>query len=90
MAIQIADYNVNDGFGGSLDGTIEYDDAAGNQITRVVYNNTSTTDWVLTIESGAKPPLKTTIRKGRNGTVTNANVLAGYLGDPLLIEIGAS
>lgn len=89
MTIQIVDYNVNDGTG-SFDGTIEYDDANGNQITRVVYANTSQTDWVLTIESGAKPPLKTTIRKGRSGTITNAGVLAGYVGDPLLIGIGAT
>jgi hypothetical protein len=89
MATQTADYNVNDGTG-ALNGTITYDDAQGNQVTRVDYNNGTTTDWVLTIESGAMPPLKTTIRKGRVGSVTNAGVLAGYVGDPLLIEIGST
>lgn len=92
MALQTVDYNVNDGTG-SLDGTITYDDANGNQITRVEWNNTSQTDWVLTIESGNKLPLKTTIRHTgatKSGVITNPATLAGYVGDPLLIGIGSS
>ena len=83
------DYGVNDGTG-DFTGHVTYDETAGNQITAVDWNNQTQTDWVVRILSGVKPPLNFTVRKGRSGSENRANILAGYVGDPLLIEIGST
>ena len=89
MALVTLDYGMDDGTG-QLVGHVVYDDANGNQITRVDWDNQSQTDWNVRILSGGKPPLNTVIRKGRSGAITSPTTLAGYLGDPLLIEIGGA
>lgn len=91
LAILQAGYNINDGSGGELNGLIEYDDAfpgLPNQVVNVTWDNQTQTDWVLTIISGGNPPLKTTIRKNRSGSENRQAILGGYVGEPLLIEIG--